>query len=138
MAGAEGRRVQVRIPEERADQARRLARLIAREPFQKRSWAELGFFLASSALACAGEFFLAGLGIAGIVLAVVLVGVIVLAGALRAARGLGRWEPNPSRSLPVRVCSGGCGRHSATGPLGGRWGTSWPRCRSRSLAYGSP
>jgi hypothetical protein len=43
--------VQIRIPEERAEQAKRLARLIGREPFQKRSWAELGFFLASSALA---------------------------------------------------------------------------------------
>ena len=62
-AGAEGRRVQVRIPEERAEQAKRLARLIAREPFHKRSWAELGFFLASSALACAAVFALAALGL---------------------------------------------------------------------------
>ncbi len=36
-AGAEGRWVQIRIPAERAEQAKRLARLIAREPFQKRS-----------------------------------------------------------------------------------------------------
>jgi signal transduction histidine kinase len=99
VAGAEGHRVQVRIPEERADQARRLARLIAREPFQKRSWAELGFFLASSALACAGEFFLAALGMTGLALAVVLVGVIVLASGLRAARGLGRWERGLARVM---------------------------------------
>ena len=89
MAGAEGRRVQVRIPEERAEQAKRLARLIGREPFQKRSWAELGFFLASSALACAAALALAALGFAGLLLAVVLVGVLVLAGGLRAARGFG-------------------------------------------------
>ena len=31
-----------------------MARLIGREPFQKRTWAELGFFLASSALAYSG------------------------------------------------------------------------------------
>jgi len=99
VAGAGGRRVQIRIPEERADQARRLARLVAREPFQKRSWAELGFFLASSALACAGELVLAALGIAGLALAVVLVGALVLAGGLRAARGLGRWERGLARLM---------------------------------------
>ena len=75
--------MQIRIPEQRADQVKRLARLIAREPFQKRSWAELGFFLASSALACAAVFLLAALGMAGLALAVVLVGVLVLAGDLR-------------------------------------------------------
>jgi signal transduction histidine kinase len=99
LAGTEGRRVQVRIPEQRADQVRRLARLIAREPFQKRSWAELAFFLASSALACAAEFFLAALGMTGLALAVVLVGVLVLAGSLRAARGLGRWERGLARVM---------------------------------------
>jgi signal transduction histidine kinase len=88
LTGIEGRRVQ----ERRAAQARRLVRLVAREPFQKRSWAELGFFLASSALACAAEFLLAWLGIAGLMLAVVLVGALILAGGLRAARGLGRWQ----------------------------------------------
>jgi signal transduction histidine kinase len=91
--------VQFRFPEERAEQARHLARLVGREPFQKRSWAELGFFLASSALACAGVFALAALGIAGLALAVVLVGALVLAGGLRAARGFGRWQRALARRM---------------------------------------
>jgi len=99
LAGAEGRWVQIRIPEQRADQVKRLARLIAREPFQKRSWAELGFFLASSALACTAVFILAALGMAGLALAVVLVGVLVLAGDLRVARGLARWQRALARRM---------------------------------------
>ncbi len=91
--------MQIRIPEQRADQVKRLARLVAREPFQKRSWAELGFFLASSALACTAAFILAALGIAGLALAVVLVGVLVLAGDLRAARGFGRWQRALARRM---------------------------------------
>jgi signal transduction histidine kinase len=99
LAGAEGRWVQVRIPEQRADQVKRLARLVAREPFQKRSWAELGFFLASSALACTAVFILAAVGVAGLALAVVLVGVLVLAGDLRMARGLARWQRALARKM---------------------------------------
>jgi signal transduction histidine kinase len=91
-AGAEEGWVQIRIPQERAEQAKRLARLIGREPFHKRSWAELGFFLVSSGLACAGAITLVALGIVGLALTVVFVGVVILAGGLRAARGLGRWQ----------------------------------------------
>jgi signal transduction histidine kinase len=91
--------VQVPIPEQRTDQVKRLARLVAREPFQKRSWAELGFFLASSALACTAVFILAALGMAGLALAVVLVGVLVLAGDLRVARGFARWQRALARRM---------------------------------------
>ncbi len=73
--------------------------MIGREPFQKRSWAELGFFLASSALAFAAALALAAMGLAGLVLTVVFVGVLILAGALRAARGLGRWQRALARRL---------------------------------------
>ncbi len=88
-----------RIPEERAEHAKRRARLIASEPFQKRSWAELGYFLASSALAYVAALALAALGLAGLVLAVVFVGVLILAGGLRVARGLARWQ----RALARRI-----------------------------------
>ena len=98
-AGAEEGWVQIRIPQERAEQAKRLAQLIGREPFHRRSWAELGFFLASSALACAGAFVLGALGIAGLALTVVFVGVVILAGGLRAARGLGRWQRALARRM---------------------------------------
>jgi len=84
--------VQVRIPEERVEQVSRLSRIILREPFQTRCWAELGYFLASSVLAFAVVVALAVLGIAGLILTFALVGVLILAGGLRAARAFGRWQ----------------------------------------------
>ena len=89
--GAEKGWVQIRTSPGRTEQVKHLAQLIT-EPFHRRSWAELGFFLSSSALTCAGLFVLSVLGIAGLALTVVFVGVVVLAGGLRVARGLGRWQ----------------------------------------------
>ncbi len=91
--------MQIRISEERAEQITHLLRLIGREPFQKRSWAELGFFLTSSALAGVAAVVLAGFGVTGLLLTVVFVGVLILAGGLRVARGFGRWQ----RGLARRV-----------------------------------
>jgi signal transduction histidine kinase len=82
----------VRVPQERAGQARRLVQLIGTEPFHKRSWAELGFFLASSALAYGAALALALVGFIGLALTVVFVGMVILAGGLRAARGIGGWQ----------------------------------------------
>jgi len=91
--------VQTRILEERAEQVWRLARLIAREPFQKRCWAELGFFLSSSALAGVALIALAALGIPGVALTVVFVGIVILGVGLRVARGFGRWERALARGM---------------------------------------
>ena len=141
--------MQIRIPQEGAEQVTRLAQLIATEPFHKRSWAELGFFLASSALAVPAAFGLGVVGFVGVVLTVVFVGVVVLAGGLRAARGLGRWQramarrllgeviPNRSRSAPGPGSSAGCGLRSETGPPGGRLVISWPRSHSQCSVCGS-
>jgi signal transduction histidine kinase len=76
----------------RSEPARRLARSILREPFQKRTWAELGYFLASSTLACAAALALGALGMAALMLTVVVIGVPILAVGLLAARDLGRWQ----------------------------------------------
>ena len=84
--------VQIRIPEERVEQARRLAQIVLREPFQKRSWAELGYFLAASALAAGAVVVLGAIGFVGLVLTIVFVGIFILGGGLRVARGLGRWQ----------------------------------------------
>lgn len=84
--------MQIRIPEERAEQVKRLSQVVLREPFQKRSWAELGYFLASAALAYGGVFALGVLGFAGLVLTIAFVGIFILACGLRVARGLGRWQ----------------------------------------------
>jgi signal transduction histidine kinase len=93
-AGAEGGWVQVRIPEERVEQAKRLARRVLREPFQKRAWAELGYFLVASALAGTAVVAIGVLGLAGLVLTIVFVGILLVACDLRLARGLGRWQRN--------------------------------------------
>ena len=82
----------IRIPQERADQAMRLVPLIGREPFQKRAWAELAFFLVSSALCGVGVFAFTAIGALGLLLTVVIVGVFILAGGLRLARGFGGWQ----------------------------------------------
>ncbi len=84
--------MQIQIPQERADQTKLLLNRIGHEPFHRRSWAELGYFFVSSVLAGAAAFVLGALGIVGLVLTVGFVGVLVLAGGLRAARGLGRWQ----------------------------------------------
>ncbi|HVX21904.1 MAG TPA: sensor domain-containing protein [Acidimicrobiales bacterium] len=91
--------VQVRVPPERADQAKRVVRTVLREPFQGRSWAELGYFLASAALTYVAMVAVGALGAAGIVLSVVFVGVLLLACGLRAARGLGYWQRTLARRL---------------------------------------
>ena len=84
--------MQIRIPEERAEQVRRLAQIVLREPFQKRSWAELGYFLAASALAVGAVLVLGAIGFVGLILTVALVGIFILGGGLRVASGLGRWQ----------------------------------------------
>ncbi len=88
---------QVRDPQDWAGRVKHVAGLIAWGPFQKRSWAELGFFIASSVLTCAGAVAILALGIVGFALSVGFVGVVVLAGALRGARGIGRWERTLAR-----------------------------------------
>jgi signal transduction histidine kinase len=107
--------VTIRIPRERTEQARRLIRIIAREPFERRSWADLAFFLASSALAYAGAIALAALGVAGLFLSVVLVGIVLLAGGLRAARGLGHWQ----RALAGRLLGEEIAEPAPFGPAPG-------------------
>jgi signal transduction histidine kinase len=133
--GTEDGWVQIRISDERADQARRLARTVLREPFQKRSWAELGFFLASSALVFLAVLAVGVLGIAGLVLTVVFVGVLLLAGALRAARGFGRWQ----RTLALRLLGEEIPEPEPFSPRPGLFGwlrtTLGDRAAWRTVAY---
>jgi signal transduction histidine kinase len=98
-ADAEDGRMQLRLNEERAEQAKRWAWAILREPFQRRTWAELGFFLAGSALAAGAVVVLGVLGFAGLVLTIGFVGILVVAGDLRIARGLGRWQRSLARQV---------------------------------------
>jgi signal transduction histidine kinase len=98
----------------RIEQARGLGRTILREPFHRRTWSELAFFLVSGLVGCLGAVFvLVTMGL-GVFLAVVFVGLLIIAGSLRGLRGIGAWhralaghfldehipEPEPFRPRP--------------------------------------
>lgn len=75
---------------DRLEQAKEIARIVLREPFTKRPWSELLFFLISGAFAVVvgAPFLFVTMGL-GAFLAVTFVGVILLAAAVRGARGIG-------------------------------------------------
>jgi signal transduction histidine kinase len=88
--------------------------MLLREPFQRRTWSELVFFLVSGLVACLGAAFVVVTMGLGLFLAVVFVGVLLIAGSLRGVRGIGSWhralarhflderipEPEPFRPRP--------------------------------------
>ncbi len=103
-----GLRVQLRVggkervivvPEARVEQGRRLVRALATAPFTRRTWSELVFFTLSVPLAALGFGFLAVTMVAGIALAITFVGVVIIAAAVRAARGIGGFHRGLARSL---------------------------------------
>jgi signal transduction histidine kinase len=94
-----GREVGLALSEEQAERVRVLARRILHEPFTKRVWSELAFFLLSSALAGVGLFFVSVTMAAGLILAITFFGLAVLALSLRSARGVGGFERGLARSM---------------------------------------
>ena len=94
-----GREMSLALSEEHAEQARALASRILHEPFTKRVWSELAFFLLSSALAGAGLLFVLSTMAAGLILAITFFGLAVLALSLRSARGIGGLERGLVRSM---------------------------------------
>ena len=93
---------------------RRLAKLVVKEPFSRQTLIDLAFLLMGGVLAVAGAFVVGVLSMLGVFLAITVVGLAFLGFALKAARGLGRWqrhlahllldenipepEPSPARS----------------------------------------
>jgi signal transduction histidine kinase len=77
------------ISDEQAVWLRNTIRRVAREPFTKRVWTELAYFVVGGALGFAGLAFVAWTMVAGIILAITFVGLAVLVLSLRSARGLG-------------------------------------------------
>jgi signal transduction histidine kinase len=111
MAGdvdAKGARLQFRlggtervivVSEARLDQMHRIARTVWNEPFARRTWSELLFFVFSVLLAAAGMAFIAVTMFAGIALAVTFIGLVIIAGSLRGARGIGGFHRALARSF---------------------------------------
>jgi len=84
-----GREMSVAISDEHALRLRALMNRVWREPFTKRVWAELAYFVVAGALTAVGLAFVAITMATGIVLAITFVGLAVLVLSLRSARGLG-------------------------------------------------
>ena len=74
-------------------------RRILREPFTKRPWTELAFFLVSGGLAALGLAFVGVTMVAGVVLAITFFGLAVLALSIRSARGIGGWQRGLARAM---------------------------------------
>lgn len=80
------------ISDQQRQELRRLARVIAGEPFRGRAWGELAFFVVSCAWAYAWLIALGFIGLIGALLTIVFVGLLIVAGGLRAARAVGRTQ----------------------------------------------
>jgi signal transduction histidine kinase len=87
------------VTEEQLAQARSIVGRVIREPFTKRAWAELGYFLVSGALAVVGLMFVGATMVVGTILAITVVGLAVLGLSVRSARGFGSWHRGLVRSM---------------------------------------
>ncbi|MGH8995468.1 MAG: sensor histidine kinase, partial [Acidimicrobiales bacterium] len=103
-----GMRVQVRVggknrvielSDTRVQQLGSARHAIWTAPFTRRSWQELLFFVVSSVVAALGIALFAVTTSAGAALAITFLGLAILAGGLRGARGLGGWHRGLARSL---------------------------------------
>ena len=85
--------MRLRISDQQRQELRRLALVIAGEPFRGgRAWGELAFFVVSCAWAYAWLIALGFIGLIGALLTIVFVGLLIVAGGLRAARAVGRTQ----------------------------------------------
>jgi signal transduction histidine kinase len=94
-----GREMSVAITEEQVEAVRKVGRRIVREPFTRRPWTELAFYLVSGGLAGAGLVFVGATMAAGVILAITFIGLAVLALSVRSARGFGAWTRALARSM---------------------------------------
>ncbi len=94
-----GRELSFAMTEEQTQRVKDLSRRVLHEPFTKRAWSELAFFILSGALAGAGLFFVSATMAGGLVLAITFFGLALLALSLRSARGIGGFERGLARSL---------------------------------------
>jgi signal transduction histidine kinase len=84
--------VSLAITDEQVIRVKELVRRILREPFTKRPWSELAFWMVSGVLAFVSLAVVAVTMIAGVWLIITFVGLIIIALSLRIARGVGRFQ----------------------------------------------
>ena len=87
------------VNEERTAQAKALARTIFREPFTKRVWTELAYFVLASVLAAVGFVVVGSTMVVGVILAITFFGLAILVFSLRLARGFGGFHRGLCRSM---------------------------------------
>jgi len=89
----------IAVSQEQLAAAKNLARRVLREPFTKRPWTELAFYLVSGGLAVVGIGFVGLTMVTGVALAVTFFGLVVLAVSIRSARGISGWNRALARSI---------------------------------------
>jgi signal transduction histidine kinase len=89
----------IAVSQDQLAAAKNFARRVLREPFTKRSWTELAFYLVSGGLAVVGIGFVGLTMVTGVALAVTFFGVAVLALSIRSARGICGWNRALARSI---------------------------------------
>ncbi len=94
-----GREMSLAVSEAQAAHIKAVAQRIWHEPFSRRTWSDLAFYLVSGALACVGLAFVGFTLVAGLVLAITFFGLAILALSLRSARGVGGLQRGLARGL---------------------------------------
>jgi signal transduction histidine kinase len=92
-------RVTLAVTEEQLAAARSMGQRILREPFTRRAWSELAYYLLSGGVAFLGLAFVGFTMVAGVILAITFFGLAILALSIRSARGFGGWTRGLARSL---------------------------------------
>jgi signal transduction histidine kinase len=99
----EAKGVTLAITDEQVARLKELAQRVLREPFTRRPWMELAFFLVSGGLAVVGLGLIGVTMFTGIVLAITFFGLAVLGLSLRSARGMARWQRDLAHNLLGQV-----------------------------------
>lgn len=94
-----GRDRALAIPERTVTAVHQGARTILREPFSRRTWCELLWFVVSSALSGIAFFVVGVTLVAGVAFVVTFIGLFVIATAVRMGRGFGGWHRRLARGL---------------------------------------
>jgi signal transduction histidine kinase len=84
-----GRHVTIALTADQIAAVKETAQRVVREPFTKRTWAELGYFALCAPLTLVSIAFVGFTMFVGILFAITFVGLVVLALSLRSARGIG-------------------------------------------------
>ncbi len=94
-----GRELSLAVTDAQMAAAKSVSRQILREPFTRRPWAELAFYLVSGGLAVVGLAFVGTTMVLGVALAITFFGLAVLALSIRSARGFGGWQRGLARAM---------------------------------------